>query len=175
MTINIVNIVLIIHFLLLIVISLRVLSRHDLTSPARLVWLVVLFLLPYAGVVVYWLFGEIHLGRDFERKNRAIINRLHAQAPEVLGSEAALRVGVKPEYHAAFSYGANITGYHTTLGNRAELMADADETRARMIADFDAALIAATIAKARLRAQASSRERSRPAWRRGRSHAASER
>ena len=50
-----------------------------------------------------------------------------------------MRVGVKPEYHAAFSYGANITGYHTTLGNRAELMADADETRTRMIADFDAA------------------------------------
>lgn len=139
MTINVVNILLIIHLILLIIISLRVLSRHDITSPARLVWLVVLFLLPYAGVVIYWLFGEIHLGRDFERKNRAIIDKLHEQAPEVMGSDSALRVGVKPEYHAAFAYGANVTGYHTTLGNRAELMADADETRTRMIADFDAA------------------------------------
>ena len=105
MAINVVNILLILHFILLIIISLRVLSRDDLTSPARLVWLVVLFLLPYAGVVIYWLFGEIHLGRDFERKNRAIIERLHQHAPKVLGSDASLRIGVKPEYHAALLMG----------------------------------------------------------------------
>lgn len=139
MALDIFNVMFIIHLILLVLISLRVLARYDLTAPARLVWLVVLFLLPYAGTVIYWLFGEIRMGRDFERKNREVIDKLHSQNPEVLGSEAALSLGVKPEYQAAFEYGGNVTGFETTLGNRAELMASADETRARLIADFDAA------------------------------------
>ena len=133
------DIFLTIHFILLILISLRVLARHDLTSPARLAWIVILFILPYLGVVVYWMFGEVHLGRDFTREREQTIDRLRARNPEVLGSHSALVQAVKPEYRAAFAYSANATGFHTTVGNQAELMADASETRRRMIADFDAA------------------------------------
>lgn len=133
------DILLVIHFILLIIISLRVLSRPELTSPARLAWLVVLFVLPYIGVVVYWMFGEVHLGNGFAQRYEKIIEELHNNNPEVLGSETALTAAVKPEYRAAFAYSANVTGFHTTLGNRAELMADAADTRQRMIADFDAA------------------------------------
>ncbi|WP_350562177.1 cardiolipin synthase [Psychrobacter sp. CAL346-MNA-CIBAN-0220] len=134
-----INILLTLHFILLLLISLRVLARHDLTSSARLAWLVILFVLPYIGVLVYWMFGEIHLGRNFVRQHHEIINRLHTNDPEVMGSNSSLAEAIKPEYQAAFAYSANVTGFHTTLGNRAELMADAAETRARMIADFDAA------------------------------------
>lgn len=133
------NILLTIHFIFLLLISLRVLARHDLTSSARLAWLVVLFVLPYMGVLVYWMFGEIHLGRHFARKHHEIINKLHTHNPEVLGSDAALTDNIQPEYQAAFAYSAAVTGFQTTVGNQAELMADAAETQARMIADFDAA------------------------------------
>lgn len=133
------DILLTIHFILLVLISLRILSRHDLTSSARLAWMVVLFILPYIGVVVYWMFGEVHLGSDFSRKHEQIIDKLHTQNPEVLGSDEALTHAIKTEYQAAFAYSANVTGFHTTVGNHAELMADAAETHKRMIADFDAA------------------------------------
>ncbi len=134
-----INILLTVHFILLIVISLRVLARHELSSPARLAWLVILFILPYIGVLVYWMFGEIHLGRNFAREHKQIIDKLHSGNPEVLGSNASLVAAIKPEYQAAFAYSANVTGFHTTLGNRAKLMADGADTQARMIADFDAA------------------------------------
>lgn len=134
-----VDILLTIHFILLVLISLRVLSRHDLTAPARLAWMVILFVLPYFGVLVYWMFGEVHLGRNFTRQREEIIDKLRQHRPEVLGSETALLHAVKPEYRAAFAYAAKATGFQTTVGNRAELMADAAETRQRMIADFDAA------------------------------------
>ena len=133
------NIFLTIHFILLVLISLRILSRHDLTSSARLAWMVVLFILPYIGVVIYWMFGEVHLGRNFSRQHEQIIDKLHTHNPEVLGSDAALIRAIKPEYQAAFAYSANVTGFHTTVGNHAELMADAAETHKRMLADFDAA------------------------------------
>jgi cardiolipin synthase len=101
--------------------------------------MVVLFILPYVGVVVYWMFGEIHLGRNFNRQHEQIINKLHTHNPEVFGSDAALTQAIKPEYQAAFAYSANVTGFHTTVGNHAELMADAAETHKRMLADFEAA------------------------------------
>ena len=84
-----VDILLTIHFILLVLISLRVLARHDLTAPARLAWLVILFLLPYFGVLVYWMFGEVHLGRNFTRERQKIIDKLHRHRPEVLGSDMA--------------------------------------------------------------------------------------
>ena len=133
------DVLLTIHFILLLIISLRVLARHDLTSSARLAWLVILFLLPYIGVIVYWLFGEIHLGYKFADKYEQIIRDLHNQSPKVLGDKETLNTAVKPEYQAAFAYSANVTGFQTTVGNSAELMADATETQARMLADFDAA------------------------------------
>lgn len=133
------DIVLTIHFLLLLLISVRVLARHDLTAPARLAWIVILFILPYIGVVVYWLFGEIHLGRKFKQNYERIKDELYHSHPEVLGHNVDLVQAVKPEYQAAFAYSAQVTGFHTTVDNSAELMADAAETEARMIADFDAA------------------------------------
>ncbi len=134
-----VDILLSLHFILLLLISLRVLARHDLTAPARLAWIVVLFILPYLGVAVYWLFGEIHLGRRFAEKHQQIIDNLYSSHPEVLGDDANLVAAVRPQYRAAFTYSAKVTGFHTTVGNSAELMADAADTQARMLADFDAA------------------------------------
>ena len=134
-----VDLLLTLHVILLVLISLRVLARHDMTAPARLAWMVILFLLPYIGVVVYWMFGEIHLGRQFAKLHQYNLKRLHASDPEVLGDDSALQKAVKPEYQAAFAYAAAVTGFHTTLGNHAELMSNAADTQARMIADFDAA------------------------------------
>ncbi|MGP4713953.1 MULTISPECIES: cardiolipin synthase [unclassified Psychrobacter] len=133
------DVLLTLHFILLVLISLRVLARHDLTAPARLSWIVVLFILPYIGVVIYWLFGEIHLGRRFTQDYEHIKNELYRNNPEVLGSEETMRAAIDPEYQAPFAYSANATGFCTTVGNRAELMSDAAETSRRMIADFDAA------------------------------------
>lgn len=126
-----IDILLTIHFILLVLISLRVLARHDLTASARLAWIVILFVLPYLGVLVYWMFGEVHLGHNFTREREAIIDKLRQYRPSVLGSDVALLHAVKPEYRAAFAYSAKATGFQTTVGNNAELMADAAETRRR--------------------------------------------
>ena len=96
-----IDILLTIHFILLVLISLRVLSRDDLTAPARLAWIVILFVLPYFGVLVYWMFGEVHLGRNFAREREDIINKLRQHRPAVLGSDVALTLVVKPEYQAS--------------------------------------------------------------------------
>lgn len=139
MDITLMDILLTLHFLLLIAITLRILARYDLTAPARLAWFVVVLALPYIGVIVYWMFGEVHLGKNITREHHGIIDELHHTYPEVLGHAQTLKDNIAIEYQAALAYSAAVTGFHTTLGNQAELMAGADEARARMIADFDAA------------------------------------
>ncbi|WP_019672473.1 cardiolipin synthase [Psychrobacter lutiphocae] len=127
------------HFFIWVVISLRVLSRHDLSAPARLAWLVVLFILPYVGVVVYWMFGEVHLGINFSYRHDQIKQKLQTSFPQVLGNKATLSQVIAPEYQTGFTYASSVTGFQTTLGNKAELMDDAQHTQQQMIADFDAA------------------------------------
>ncbi|HBH33189.1 MAG TPA: cardiolipin synthase, partial [Psychrobacter sp.] len=127
------------HILTWLAVSLRVLSRHDLTAQARLAWMVVLFVLPYGGVVVYWMFGEVHLGFNFEHRYNKITQQLSSNFPAILGKKDTMPKVIDREYQPAFAYSASVNGFHTTLGNKAELMPDPKTTEARMIADFDAA------------------------------------
>ena len=128
-----------IHILAWLAVSLRVLARYDLTAPARLAWLVILFILPYAGLVVYWMFGEVHLGFNFEHRYNKISQQLRSNFPQVMGSKDTMEQVIDPEYRPAFTYSASVNGFNTTLGNKAELMPDPKTTEQRMIADFDAA------------------------------------
>ena len=134
-----VDILLGIHILLWLSVSLRVLARYDLTAPARLAWLVILFILPYGGLVVYWMFGEVHLGLNFEHRYDKITQQLRSNFPQVMGDEDTMYQVVDREYRPAFNYSASVNGFNTTLGNKAELMPDPETTKQRMIADFDAA------------------------------------
>ena len=55
------------HLLFWLAISARVLLRSDLSPDVRVAWLLVLLLLPYGGVLLYFLFGEVYLGRALAR------------------------------------------------------------------------------------------------------------
>lgn len=127
------------HIVLIAAITLRILLRDDLSPSSRLAWFTVVAVLPVAGSALYFLFGEVNLGRAASARHRAIFDRLRASAGAALGSRAAIDQHIAPEYRAAFHYAASINGFGITTGNLAELMPDAASARARLIADIDAA------------------------------------
>lgn len=127
------------HALLVVVLTLRILWRHDLTPAARLAWFIIILVVPYLGVIVYWLFGEVNLGKNVYSEREHIIASLQESNPEVLGSEAILLEDVDELYTPAFALATTAEGFKTTIGNKATLMPDAQTARSRMIADFDAA------------------------------------
>lgn len=133
------TILLIAHAILVLSFTLRILMRDDLTPPARLAWFVILILLPYAGMIIYFLFGENDLGGAADRRHREIFNDIRAKAGQYMGAPGAVDDMIDPTYRPAFRYAASINGFHPVPGCSAELMGDADQTRARMIADMDAA------------------------------------
>jgi cardiolipin synthase len=76
------------HVLLIGGFSLRILLRDELRPDVRMGWLTVMVLLPYAGCVLYYLFGEAALGRlGSDRQHRrypgvAAFARQHLPSPE---------------------------------------------------------------------------------------------
>jgi cardiolipin synthase len=133
------TLVLALHILLVATFTVRILLRDDLTPPGRLAWFVVLMMVPYAGGVIYFLFGENTLGKSAEQRHKAVFDEIREKASAFMGDKADLERLIDPAYRPAFRYVASINGFHPRAGNAAELMADGDATRARLIADIDAA------------------------------------
>ena len=132
-------ILLIFHALLVLTFTIRILLRDDLSPPARLAWFIVLNVLPYFGSVIYFLFGEIDLGNLANKRHREVFNQIRAKASGFMGQAANVDALIAPVYRPAFRYAGSINGFHPVDGNTADLMADGGETRARLVADIDAA------------------------------------
>ncbi|MFP7569439.1 cardiolipin synthase [Marivita sp. S2033] len=130
---------LILHGLLVLTFTARILLRDDLSPPARLAWFIVLNLLPYFGSIVYFLFGEIDIGNRVNRRHGEIFEEIRNKAAHFMGAPENAEHLIDPKYRPGFRYAGSINGFHATDGNTAELMADGDETRARIVADIDAA------------------------------------
>ena len=128
---------LVVHGLLVITFSVRVLWRDDLSPSARLAWFVILTTLPYVGVITFLLFGETSLGRTIHQRHAVVFKQIHAEAEKFVGScDDHLDGNVEVEYRAAFR-AASIDGLETTGGNRGELMPDAKQARSRLIEDMN--------------------------------------
>ncbi len=125
------------HVVLVLVFTIRILLRDDLSPPARLAWFIVLNVLPYMGSVVYFLFGEIDLGHKADKRHAEVFSEIRAKAAQFMGQPD--HAAIDPAFRPASLYAASINGFHPVTGNHAELMADANETVERLVADIDAA------------------------------------
>ena len=131
--------VVILHFLLVLTFTTRILLRDDLSPPGRLAWFIVLNVLPYFGTAAYFLFGEIDIGKGAIKRHEQIFAEIRANAADFMGDKANTDHLIAAIYRPAFRYAGSINGFHTLAGNNAELMADGDDTLTRLVADIDAA------------------------------------
>ncbi|MGA9433480.1 MAG: PLDc N-terminal domain-containing protein [Roseobacter sp.] len=127
------------HASLVIGFTIRILLRDDLSPPARLAWFIVLNILPYFGIAVYFLFGEVDIGHRQTNRHKHIFQEIKKSAGALMGSQKISDKLIDQAYSPAFRYAASINGFHSMPGNTAELMGTADETLKRMIQDIDAA------------------------------------
>ena len=127
------------HAMVVIGFSARILLRDDLSTAARLAWVLVMLFTPYVGAVIYLLFGEISLGRTVHQRHDEIFAKLRKMAGAAMGScDGNLEGNVETEYQTAFR-AASVDGFGTTVGNRAELLPDAETARSRLVEDIDQA------------------------------------
>ncbi|MCA0873593.1 cardiolipin synthase [Seohaeicola saemankumensis] len=123
------------HLALVTACMLRILLRPHRQPESRLAWLVVVMVLPYAGVLAYLLLGETSIGRKRVERIRAIL----AGLPRPEQTEGWPDASVSGPYEPLFNVGTSISGYGPVGGNQATLMADSDAAIDAMVADVDAA------------------------------------
>lgn len=133
------NFVVTLHFLLVLTFTVRILLRDDLSPPGRLAWFILLNVLPYFGSAIYFLFGEIDIGKRAVKRHDEIFAEIRNKAADFMGDKANVERLIAAIYRPAFRYAGSINGFHTVDGNRAELLADGDATRASLVADINAA------------------------------------
>ena len=134
-----INVVLTLHVLLVLLFTTRILLRDDLSPPGRLAWFVVLNMLPYFGSAIYFLFGEIDIGKRAQRRHDEIFVELKMKAAEFMGSPDSSHTLIERIYRPAFRYAGSINGFHPVAGNSAQLFPDSASTLRSMLADIDAA------------------------------------
>jgi len=127
------------HVLVQIALIVRVLLRPHREPASRIAWIVVIMVLPVAGIVAYILLGETNIGRRRIARMQAVLARLPDVA-DTPGMEAAtVQADVPPHYAHLFQAGRTVNGFDPVGGNRARLMPDANATIERMVVDIDAA------------------------------------
>jgi cardiolipin synthase A/B len=108
------------------------------SAAASRTWLLFIFLVPWPGVALYWLFGRIYLPvRRVQMQNRA--TRFIREAQAQIGA----RITAEPDLPAALQFIPDLAhrlgDFETLAGNRVELLPDYTGTIDRIVADIDAA------------------------------------
>ena len=124
------------HSIIVTAFTLRLLLRDGMLPSSRMAWFMVILTVPFAGGILYFLFGEVDLGHRAEHKHREIFASLNAYARATLGTQHA---EISDQLQPAFAYARSVNGFRATGGNRVALMPGAQAARDALIADIDAA------------------------------------
>lgn len=117
----------------------RAILRSHREPASRVAWVVVIVVLPVAGILAYILLGETNIGRRRAARVREVLARL-PDAAEAPGAKAAeFQPAIPDRYAPLFRVGHSVNGFEPVGGNRARLMADSNSAIESMIADIEAA------------------------------------
>ena len=124
------------HLFIVLATVLRILSRENLSPVTRLAWFMVILAVPMFGVIIYFLFGDVNLGRSINKRHKTVLEQIRSLHSLPGGDITKLEGVIDSAYRPAFRYATSINGFGTTIGNQAELMDDADAARVRMLEDI---------------------------------------
>ncbi len=109
---------------------------------AATAWLLVMFVLPYVGLLVFLLIGSPKLPRWRRAQQHTMDQRIEAvaaQAKTLPGMSLMLDPPIPPRYMPLARLAANLGGLPAVDGNSVELLHDYPEILRRIAADIDAA------------------------------------
>lgn len=108
------------------------------TAAASRTWLLLIFLLPWPGLVVYALFGRIYLPKQrIEQQLRA--SRVIRLAQEQMGSRPVAIPGLPDHLAPLVMLATKLGDFAPFGGNQVELLAEYSPFIDRLVADIDAA------------------------------------
>src|SRR6202047_1065830 len=108
------------------------------SAAASRTWLLFIFLLPWPGLFLYWLFGRIYLpARRIHMQERS--SRFIREAQAQIGARVTVDPDLSPTLRCIPELAHQLGDFETLAGNRIELLVDYTATIDRIIADIDSA------------------------------------
>ena len=129
----------VLHFIIIIALMIRVMTRPHRDPASRIAWMVVIGVLPYLGLLIYVLFGEVDIGRKRVQQMKQILDRMPPMAAVIPEQAENAEPQVPEKYQHLFRTGHSISGFDVIGGNSARLMHDSNSAIDSMVADIDAA------------------------------------
>jgi len=125
-----------VHWTLMVLFGIRVIMRRRPVGVS-LSWLSIMFLLPYIGILLYLLIGEVRLGERRALKTSHILKPftdwLRSLKPRVPAEIDTLPPVARLLVQQAYS----TTGFPALTGNQTELLRDAEESFHSLIRDIN--------------------------------------
>lgn len=128
------------HFGINALFAVRVIySRRS--SSAALAWLVVLFVLPYLGTLLYLLIGEPRLGNHRARRKQEMTAFYDTFRNRFIEAAAVDEATIVPRFSGVARLARRDAGFAVNEGNEAVLLTDTDEMLSAFVADIEKAKI----------------------------------
>ena len=108
------------------------------TSAATRTWLLLIFLLPWPGLILYALFGRIRVPQLRRDKQTRASRVIHQTEVRLLAKGSVLGT-VPPAYESVSTLAYSTGDFEPFAGNCVELLDDYADSIARLIADLDGA------------------------------------
>jgi cardiolipin synthase A/B len=126
-------------FLVHLAVMARVILRPHREPASRIAWIVIIVVLPIAGMVAYLLLGETNIGRRRVRRIREVLAGLPNIADAAGFDASALQPQIPESYAHLFRIGQSVNGFEPLGGNRGRLLRDSNFSIESLVADIDAA------------------------------------
>lgn len=107
------------------------------TASAAMGWLVVIFFMPWAGLVLYLLIGENTLPRRRIKRYANLRSRLDALSQRYKQYPGIIRPDLGPSFDSTITLAEHLTSMPILAGNDAEMLNRTNDVIDRLVADID--------------------------------------
>lgn len=106
------------------------------TPAAARAWLLLIFFLPWAGVLLYAIFGRAYLPRQRLEMQAAVSHLVRELQPRILGRTLTAEPDLPPQFGPAVALSRTLADFAICRGNRVELIADYRGALDRLLDDI---------------------------------------
>lgn len=106
------------------------------SAAAARAWLLLIFFLPWVGLVLYGIFGRAYLPRQRREMEQTVSRLVRELQPLILGEALAVQPALPPAFSQAVALANTLGDFGICRGNKVELITDYQGAIDRLVADI---------------------------------------
>ncbi|AIN47224.1 cardiolipin synthase [Candidatus Palibaumannia cicadellinicola] len=126
------------YWLLIACVTLRILMKRR-AVPSAMAWLLVIYILPLVGIIIYLLLGELNIGKRRYERNKAVCPSINQWIDNLKCCQQIFSTANSEVARSLFQLCAHRQGISGLRGNKIQLLTNTYETMKSLIRDISLA------------------------------------